>query len=114
MVPSLMQALSVAVLFRQTNVVWVVFVAGTIALEIIEPRINHSLTKRGRGLLSWLFCVLEATFHQLPALVSALWPYLLVVVGFMVFVITNGSIVVGDKSHHQASLHLPQLYYYCR
>ena len=88
--------------------------AGTIALEIIEPHINHSLTKRGRGWLSWLLCVLEATFYQLPALVSALWPHLLVVVGFVVFVIINGSIVVGDKTHHQASLHLPQLYYYCR
>lgn len=35
--------------------------------------------------------------------------YILVIALFAVFVIINGSIVVGDKSAHEAALHLPQV-----
>lgn len=33
--------------------------------------------------------------------------------GFMVFVMYNGSIVIGDRSAHEATVHLPQLGYFC-
>jgi alpha-1,2-glucosyltransferase len=41
------------------------------------------------------------------------WPYVVLAVVFGVFVISNGGIVLGDKSHHVASLHLPQIFYFC-
>ncbi|XP_050676399.1 putative Dol-P-Glc:Glc(2)Man(9)GlcNAc(2)-PP-Dol alpha-1,2-glucosyltransferase [Leptidea sinapis] len=37
---------------------------------------------------------------------------LLVLIFFSVFVYVNGSIVVGDKTAHQATIHLPQLFYF--
>lgn len=35
-----------------------------------------------------------------------------VVLSFLLFLVWNGSIVVGDKAHHTACLHLPQLLYF--
>jgi len=50
---------------------------------------------------------------------SVLWdvlpasaPYLIVVGLFTLFVVWNGGIVLGDKSNHIASLHVPQVYYF--
>ncbi|CAH1988681.1 unnamed protein product [Acanthoscelides obtectus] len=38
--------------------------------------------------------------------------YLAVGVAFLTFLAINGSIVVGDKSAHEATIHLPQLFYF--
>lgn len=46
---------------------------------------------------------------QIKLLVSHLFGYLVVLVGFGLFVLWNGSIVVGDKQAHEASLHIPQV-----
>ena len=46
-VPSLcVQVLLLAICFRQTCVVWVVFTAGTVGLKVIEPKLN--LDKKGK------------------------------------------------------------------
>jgi len=39
-------------------------------------------------------------------------PFLLVGLSFVGFLLWNGSIVLGDKSAHQATIHLPQLFYF--
>ena len=56
--------------------------------------------------------LLSSTLTHLPTLTLRLWPYLAIVLAFLTFVVKNGSIVVGDKSHHQASFHVPQLFYF--
>jgi len=38
--------------------------------------------------------------------------FIVVMVGFIAFVIWNGGIVLGDKTAHVATLHLPQLFYF--
>lgn len=38
--------------------------------------------------------------------------YILVILLFAGFVYVNGSIVVGDKSAHEAALHLPQVRFF--
>eukprot|EP01040_Poterioochromonas_malhamensis_P010342 gene10342-11249_t len=38
-------------------------------------------------------------------LLSLIWPLLLPVIGFVIFVAVNGSIVVGDKDNHVAGIH---------
>lgn len=35
--------------------------------------------------------------------------YIIVIVAFIAFVLVNGSIVVGDKSAHEAAMHLTQV-----
>lgn len=106
-------------LFRQTNIVWVVFVGGAVSLSIIEPCISQlqksQLTKEGEqngAFVSSVVVAVKASLQCIPAVVYKVWPHLLVVLLFLVFVTVNGSIVVGDKSHHQASLHFPQLLYF--
>ncbi|KAL7267309.1 glucosyltransferase [Rhizina undulata] len=51
--------------------------------------------------------------HHLPTLLLTLAPYILVLLSFVIFIITNSfSIVLGDKSAHQPTLHIPQLFYF--
>ena len=40
------------------------------------------------------------------------WPYLIILIGFLAFVIQNESIVVGDKTAHSASFHAVMLLYF--
>ena len=61
---------------------------------------------------SYPLSIISLVLHNLPSLTLKLWPYIIVVFSFLTFVFKNGSIVVGDKSHHQASFHLPQLFYF--
>ena len=106
-------ALVSGVCFRQTSIVWVVFVAGTAGLEIIEPKFfTEKKSPHSHSILTYLTAALKSFFSNIPSLMAELWPYAAVVSGFLVFVAWNGSIVVGDKSHHQASFHLPQVLYY--
>ena len=45
----------------------------------------------------------------LKDLFGRLWAYALVGVGFIMFLIYNGGIVVGDKEAHVSVFHLPQV-----
>lgn len=46
---------------------------------------------------------------QMWLLFVHLFGYILTIVAFIVFVVINGSIVVGDKNAHEAAIHLPQV-----
>lgn len=46
---------------------------------------------------------------QIRLLTVYLIGYIIVIGSFVAFVYVNGSIVVGDKSAHEAALHLPQV-----
>lgn len=43
---------------------------------------------------------------------TLIFSYANVIVAFLLFVHVNGSIVVGDKSAHEATIHVPQLFYF--
>lgn len=49
---------------------------------------------------------------QLPAVLSWVWSYLLLGIGFMIFIVINDGVVLGDRSHHIVSTHLPQIMYF--
>lgn len=49
-------------------------------------------------------------FHPLLIL-RKLWPYLSILASFGYFVYWNGGVVLGDKTNHVATIHLPQLLY---
>ncbi|KAJ2803645.1 glucosyltransferase [Coemansia helicoidea] len=98
---------------RQTNVVWAAFVGASAALRWLQARhaiarpgdpLAHSLVQLGR----W---AARPSRADLP-LVGLLAPYATVVVLFAAFVAANGGIVLGDKAHHQAGLHVPQMFYF--
>lgn len=46
---------------------------------------------------------------QIRLLSMYLSGYIAVIIIFIAFILINGSIVVGDKSAHQAAIHLPQV-----
>ncbi|KAJ2646657.1 glucosyltransferase [Coemansia sp. RSA 1250] len=97
---------------RQTNVVWVALIGASAALhlharEIISARNALSLQQSVVQLSGW------ATRWSNWRKSAAVWaPYAAVVALFGGFVMANGGIVLGDKQHHQAGLHLPQLFYF--
>lgn len=44
-------------------------------------------------------------------LIRQIWPYVTVLAAFAGFVAWNGGVVLGDKSNHVATIHLPQMLY---
>ncbi|TVY88273.1 Dol-P-Glc:Glc(2)Man(9)GlcNAc(2)-PP-Dol alpha-1,2-glucosyltransferase, partial [Lachnellula willkommii] len=124
----------VALTMRQTNIFWVaVFMGGLEAVRTIEenksPASNKepvpktwqehvvsTLKKWSRGEIHDIY-LRDAGVHGVaiiskPALIlTRLWPYIALLISFAVFVFWNGGVVLGDKSNHVATIHLPQLLY---
>ncbi|KAH7389490.1 alpha-2-glucosyltransferase Alg10 [Phaeosphaeria sp. MPI-PUGE-AT-0046c] len=128
----------VALLFRQTNIFWVaVFPAGlavTAALEADLPSAKCSRSSNASEVLQKCWkdgsvhdcAVGDAAFQdyvflpislalaalRTPLLVLRVTvPYLILLALFAGFVLWNGSVVLGDKSAHTATIHLPQMLY---
>ncbi|SPO30072.1 related to Alpha-1,2 glucosyltransferase ALG10 [Ustilago trichophora] len=101
-----------AVLVRQTNIVWVAFCAGQGVLSqlslgstadagLIWEVVQVFGAALGRDRSRFWKVVVRNAAPLIPMLVGCGW-----------FIRWNGSIVLGDKSNHQAGLHLPQIGYF--
>lgn len=116
-----------AVLFRQTNIIWVAFCAATLVAAKMDEawKVEHTKRKDEKSPpsqvpLSFSGCkkVLLFTLEFLtsPSHVKAVllvaWPYAAVGAGFLAFVVMNDGIVVGDRTSHEACLNFPQLFYF--
>ncbi|XP_054255797.1 dol-P-Glc:Glc(2)Man(9)GlcNAc(2)-PP-Dol alpha-1,2-glucosyltransferase [Indicator indicator] len=112
-------------MFRQTNIVWAVFCAGNVIAEKLTEAWKTELQKKKdekissrKGSFSDLIRVLQFLVEylippkNLVTLTALTWPYIVLVAVFVGFVFTNGGIVVGDRSSHEACLHIPQLFYF--
>ncbi|XP_059614401.1 putative Dol-P-Glc:Glc(2)Man(9)GlcNAc(2)-PP-Dol alpha-1,2-glucosyltransferase [Phlebotomus argentipes] len=115
-------AAAVAVLMRQTNIVWV---GGVFGMNVLDKLVEKTLRKSARKDPNYIYSfsdILSAIGFYLKRLtqihvdvfpiIGQFCGYLFVMVAFVVFVWINGSIVVGDKSAHEATLHLPQIGYF--
>jgi alpha-1,2-glucosyltransferase len=107
----------IAILFRQTNIIWMLFVAGLAVVDLlrkkniqIEDDCNLLITLA--ALLKIITTALLNSIKHFHYLISYLYPYVLVLVTFGIFIVINGSIVLGDKANHEARLHIPQFYYF--
>ncbi|KDQ54880.1 glycosyltransferase family 59 protein [Jaapia argillacea MUCL 33604] len=107
--------------FRQTNVVWVLYAYASSQLMYLRfrradpdappPAKLHdapALTAGPDDLLRSFISAPKIVLDILPSFV----PYALVVALFGAFVVWNEGIVLGDKSNHIPSFHVPQLYYF--
>lgn len=103
----------IAVLFRQSNVVWLLFCAATEAVRQHEraPGAAPPAARVG-DLPRAAAAAVPATLRRMPALLGAVWPYAFSGLAFGAFVYWNGGIVLGDRSNHVAVAHLPQLLYF--
>ncbi|KAF8977896.1 glucosyltransferase, partial [Entomortierella lignicola] len=109
---------AVAVTFRQTNIIWALFILGTALLNLF------SVTERRRydpkaafmsspiQLIYALTGFVHALLTKLPAASAIAIPYLGLLAGFAAFIKWNGGIVLGDRSNHVATLHIVQLFYF--
>ena len=103
-----------ALLMRQTNIVWLAFTAGYLLVRRSQPASYSRSSVRYpqgstevSGLMSSVWQLVRACDVRL------LWPYMVVAVVFAVFLVWNGgSVVLGDKSNHSFTLHLAQLLYF--
>lgn len=107
-----------SVMMRQTNVVWV---AGALGVHMVDKMMLRVYPKmrRGNATFSNFLFALRAHLKKPRLLLELiggsirdLYGYIAVVFGFIGFLVYNGSIVVGDKTAHEASIHIPQVFYF--
>ncbi|KAF1964947.1 alpha-1,2 glucosyltransferas-like protein alg10 [Bimuria novae-zelandiae CBS 107.79] len=107
----------IALLFRQTNVFWVaVFPAGLAVVETLkryDEIYDTSVAEAGpRHYFAFLLYLPRDVLMNRPiAVIKAVLPYLALLALFGGFVLWNGGVVLGDKSAHVATIHLPQMLY---
>jgi alpha-1,2-glucosyltransferase len=99
---------ALAVLYRQTNAVWVAFVAATVAVEALQPP-PHPSKVLAVAVAHDLAAALRACWSRRGAeLARALAPLALLIGAFGAFVGWNGGVVVGDRSNHSPVCHAPR------
>lgn len=114
-----------AVLFRQTNIIWVAFSAGCLVSVKMDETWRAEQTKKKdepksqvplnfSGVKKVLVFTLEFVTNpvHIKSVFLLAWPYVVVAVGFLLFIILNEGIVVGDRTSHEACLNFPQLFYF--
>ncbi|XP_065091253.1 putative Dol-P-Glc:Glc(2)Man(9)GlcNAc(2)-PP-Dol alpha-1,2-glucosyltransferase [Ochlerotatus camptorhynchus] len=112
-----------AILMRQTNIVWVGLVLGD---QVIKTTLDICLangkgTKRKSRHYGFkdLFQAVKILIGNPKIILDVLgcsltlyFGYFLNILCFLGFLVLNGSIVIGDKSAHVAKIHLPQVFYF--
>ncbi|XP_076647875.1 alpha-1,2-glucosyltransferase Alg10 isoform X1 [Halictus rubicundus] len=112
-----------SVLIRQTNIIWVAFVSVELAFDLIERKKPKSITsqeyssfiylkKQWKKITEETSCGWASFFKFIIEIVVQLLPYATVCSVFLLFVIWNKGIVVGDRAAHVPTIHLPQLFYF--
>lgn len=106
-----------AIGMRQTNVVWVGFFCGW---AVVDMSGNRPIQREKRDiryttegtLIQQIKNVVSFTCMQPHIWIPTLWLFLLGIAAFVVFVLQNGGIVVGDKQHHVPVKHWMQPLYF--
>lgn len=109
-----------SVLVRQTNVVWLAFCLARLMLNAAVATHTRDSSRRhysaGEGCSAVIFHLKTFFVYFFrrtpPADLKVMLSLLSAMAGFVVFVAVNGSIVLGDKAAHEASIHIPQLFYF--
>lgn len=107
---------TISLMARQTNIFWsAVFLGGLQLIQTIklttrihDPPVADTYFE---DIPLTIISLLSSTLEDLPRLLLDLWPQLALLAEFAAFVVWNGGVVLGDKSHHVAGIHLAQLLY---
>ncbi|TKA64461.1 hypothetical protein B0A55_10394 [Friedmanniomyces simplex] len=122
--------------FRQTNIFWITaFPAGLVLVRELDrghPAVRGSMHRKTEGFGDSVYSIAKTSWKmgviydppvrdawidvatqpkRLVSLLVTLTPYLILSAAFAAFIFWNGSVVLGDKSNHTATLHLPQMLY---
>ncbi|KAK7512180.1 glucosyltransferase [Phyllosticta citriasiana] len=128
-----------ALFFRQTNIFWVaVFPAGLAVVQALKKSAHPPPEEARQDMIldvlrisamnmsvydkpvrfafvddyvktTLSLCI--AALRYPAAVIAAVAPYAFLIALFASFVVWNGGVVLGDKSNHIATLHLPQMLY---
>ncbi|XP_066581431.1 dol-P-Glc:Glc(2)Man(9)GlcNAc(2)-PP-Dol alpha-1,2-glucosyltransferase [Prorops nasuta] len=114
-----------SLLVRQTNIIWVVFIAVETVTDSLEDFINKSKSSYKKFYnkskymnLLWQtirdkLCTGSFEFLSfIIQIVISVYPYILVGLISLIFIIWNKGIVVGDHSAHTTTIHIPQFFYF--
>ncbi|CAL1527084.1 unnamed protein product [Lymnaea stagnalis] len=109
----------IAIVFRQTNVIWVLFCLCQSAIKVLDKemqlhsKVNLQTLEDYEYFKAILSILNPSSIVRLAKnlLMTSHW-YFYVIFGFIGFIIINKGIVVGDRSHHQASYNFPQVFYF--
>ncbi|XP_047353615.1 putative Dol-P-Glc:Glc(2)Man(9)GlcNAc(2)-PP-Dol alpha-1,2-glucosyltransferase isoform X2 [Vespa velutina] len=112
-----------SILVRQTNVIWVIFLAMERIVDLLNQHMQKPITstaintpihlkllwksimdKVNNGKIAFIKFFIEISIN--------LFPYIMVGVIFLIFLIWNGGIVVGDRTAHVPVIHISQLFYF--
>ena len=91
---------AVSIWFRQTNAVWLVFIAACGALDLLsrlDPRVGAKYESPRKAIQTTLLFIIAA-FRNIYFILGKLYPYGVVAMGCVAFVLWNGGIVLGTKS----------------
>ncbi|KAJ4455888.1 hypothetical protein; 2-glucosyltransferase ALG10-A [Paratrimastix pyriformis] len=105
-------ACAAAVLFRQTSIVWVAYIAADHLLSDLESDLPECANLSLQGVFARFADLLRCAWKIKIYLVKRYWGHVAVGIGFVLFVFLNGSLVVGDKEHHVAGVSFAQLLYF--
>eukprot|EP00890_Picochlorum_soloecismus_P001395 jgi/Picsp_1/2256/NSC_05720-R1_dol-p-glc:glc man c -pp-dol alpha- -glucosyltransferase-like len=113
---------TVSILIRQTNAVWVGFIAAWACIEMAQKIIQcHSATfsnavqssiTRSESTLQIQAISMVQSLIKFPQIWFSLWPLVVPILGFIAFVIQNRGIVVGDRENHTPVMHVMQVFYF--
>ena len=93
----------ISLLFRQTNIVWVLFVAANASFEILRKNWSKLSKKTTRG---------KAFQVVMMNLLLTCGGYIVTGIAFLAFLLINRGIVLGDKTAHEVSFNIPQMFYF--
>ncbi|KJE91787.1 hypothetical protein CAOG_002872 [Capsaspora owczarzaki ATCC 30864] len=99
-----------AVLLRQSNIVWVAFAAAVMLAQRVA--VNVPRRAYSESPIAVTQAAVRVVRANLKVYIRLSLPYVLVGLLFLAFIVWNGSIVVGDKTHHQSRVHAVQVFYF--
>ncbi|ELR24476.1 asparagine-linked glycosylase, putative [Acanthamoeba castellanii str. Neff] len=95
-----------AVACRQTNIVWVCFIAFSMVLR------QYYKSRGGSDGAASTLGLLRFAVQNSRSICARLWTFLVLAASFLVFVYLNEGIVIGDRTQHSPRLHFVQLFYF--
>ena len=106
-----------SIMFRQTNVVWVLYLAAVTGVDNLTTYVQKKMDQSCKDGMHAL--VIITAKDRMQGLAISIWlvlrnviPYILVCLGFIGFVFWNNGVALGDRSAHVAVFHVPQLFYF--
>ncbi|KAM9965606.1 hypothetical protein ACTFIR_005777 [Dictyostelium discoideum] len=103
----------ISVTIRQTNIIWVFFITINNILKLYEEnKEKQNYIFKELNLIKDIIEFIKFSIFNLLLIIKKFIGFIMVGILFLIFLYCNGSIVVGDKSNHESSFHVAQLFYF--